>query len=244
MFGSAETIIPIAVAVVVIMVIALSIIIPIIRIINRAGLTIGTLSGHPTWLGILSFSPPFLLITFAFLAFGRLAFVAKGDRVCESPNSRPTPIKRADLICMAQNGDCNAQYTLAYFLETGRNGLKNITEAIEWYRLSAAQGHVEAQVALGDMYSQGKGIARNDIEAETWLLSASEKGAPLAQYKLGCLYQTSPVLKNYIKAYHWLNMAAASGTFGAAQKRDLLERQMSASDIVSAQSLSLSQSNP
>ena len=53
---------------------------------------------------------------------------------------------------------------------------KSATEAVEWYRLAAVQGHAKAQCDLGDMYEAGEGVPQSFVEAELWYRRAAAQG--------------------------------------------------------------------
>jgi len=40
----------------------------------------------------------------------------------------------------------------------------DFSEAVNWYRLAAAQGHIGAQIQLGWMYKNGFGVPKDDVK--------------------------------------------------------------------------------
>jgi TPR repeat protein len=66
-----------------------------------------------------------------------------------------TEDKIAQLQREAQEGDSDAQYSLAYLYENGLGVPKNETKALELYQQAADQGHPEAQENL-DTKSKSK----------------------------------------------------------------------------------------
>ncbi len=79
-------------------------------------------------------------------------------------------------------------------------------------------------------------MIQDDERAFKWLQRAAEAGNARAQFALGRMYYTgSGVPTDKIKAYTWLNLAAAGGANGAASLRDTVRDQLNPEDIVNAQ---------
>ena len=58
------------------------------------------------------------------------------------------------------------------------------TDAVDWFRLAADQGHAAAQGNLGVAYSNGLGVPRNPTEAVRWYRLASDRGYAAAEFAL------------------------------------------------------------
>ena len=58
----------------------------------------------------------------------------------------------------------------------GNGVLKDDTEALKWWRLSAAQGDIYAQNNLGLMYGNGDGVLQDNITSHMWYNIASANG--------------------------------------------------------------------
>ena len=70
--------------------------------------------------------------------------------------------KAAELYrSLAQQGDDDAQYHLAFMYEVGQGVSQNPKEAGRWYRLAAEQGHDGAQYYLAFMYKVGSGVLQD-----------------------------------------------------------------------------------
>lgn len=54
------------------------------------------------------------------------------------------------LMVAALNGNSDAQFKLATVFETGQGVPRNLSQAVEWYKKAAQQGHTAAQIALGE----------------------------------------------------------------------------------------------
>ena len=85
----------------------------------------------------------------------------------------------------ADNGEANAQITLAGMYRKGEHVEKNVAEAIHWYRMAALQGHEHAQLALGTIFMEG--TRKNPLEAKKWLKQAAGQGNSRARALLSQL---------------------------------------------------------
>ena len=98
-----------------------------------------------------------------------------------------------------------------------------------------------ASYTLGYMHMKGQGVLQNYEEAVKWF-KKSAVGNTHAQHALALMYaQGLGVKKSNIFAHMWANIAA-SESMGDSQAesanlRDLIEKQMSATDIARAQNL-------
>ena len=61
----------------------------------------------------------------------------------------------------AENGNVNAQFNLGLFYEHGKGVTKNISQAINWYRIAGEQGDALSLYNLGTLYYKGSGIEQN-----------------------------------------------------------------------------------
>jgi TPR repeat protein len=53
---------------------------------------------------------------------------------------------------------------------------KDDTEAVKWFRKSAALGFPEGQVDLGECFAKGRGVTNDWEEAVKWFSRAAESG--------------------------------------------------------------------
>ena len=76
----------------------------------------------------------------------------------------------------AEQGDTEAQNTLAGLYSSGRGVEQDHKAALKWYKLAAKQGHDLAMYNLGDMYARGQGVTQDNIRAHMWWsLSVSQR---------------------------------------------------------------------
>jgi TPR repeat protein len=103
----------------------------------------------------------------------------------------PTPGTLAEILAAANRGDSTAENTLGVDYAEGSDGLPHDdTQAVEWYKKSAAQGNPRGETNLGDMYLYGRGgLTINYVLAVSWYLKAAQQNFPDAQFRLGALYE-------------------------------------------------------
>ena len=89
---------------------------------------------------------------------------------------------------LAEKGDSASQYQLGAMYRFGKGVKKSNSQAVEWYRKSAAQGNSDAQNNLGVMHELGAGVPKSFSTAARWYGKAADKGDPLAMGNLGVLY--------------------------------------------------------
>ncbi len=107
------------------------------------------------------------------------------------------------------------------------------TDALEWVRGHAQAGIRPAQSAIGIWNITQNGPLE---EAVTFLTAAAEAGDPPAQHQLGLLFISGQgVEQDYVQAHKWLNIAAASGSSAAADKRAVVVDLMTAEQVAKAQ---------
>jgi TPR repeat protein len=71
-----------------------------------------------------------------------------------------------------------------------------------------------------------------------WFRMAAEQGDAAAQLNLGFMYAKGQgVPQDYVQAHLWLNLAAAQGDQDAQERRDILARLMTPTQIAEAQRL-------
>jgi len=95
---------------------------------------------------------------------------------------------------LAEQGDADAQYNLAFMYETGFSVPKDNGKAARWYAPAAEKKHVLAQLRLGLMYLAGAGVKQSEIQAAKLLSAAGERGNKLAAGVNEQLLGTGPEL--------------------------------------------------
>ena len=119
---------------------------------------------------------------------------------------------REDLVRVANEGDAEAQFELAWLYTNGLDGDQSYAEAAKWLDASAQQNHPNAQYYLGLYYYFGHGVEQSYSEAARWLEAASEQGIGEAQLLLGRMYLSGDgVEQNLEEATKWLYLADEQG---------------------------------
>ena len=113
-------------------------------------------------------------------------------------------------------GLAEAQYELGVHLDVGaRQGegtAADLAEAVDWYRLGAAQGHIASQHNLAVMIQAGTGTDASESKAHEWYLRAADHGHLPSQFNLALQYQEGKgVQQSHVKAVEWLRKAADQG---------------------------------
>ena len=110
----------------------------------------------------------------------------EGLKILELASSDMTaPVQAAKKFKLAADaGHAGAQAQFALGLERGQM----LDEAIEFYRMSAAQGHKDGQYGLGSIYMSGEGIPVDFAEARKFFALAGAQGHQVAIQALADAY--------------------------------------------------------
>jgi len=99
----------------------------------------------------------------------------------------------------ADNGDTQAQMTLADLYLGGIGTTRNIHLAVAWLEQAAASGNVHAMIRLGTIYKDmGPAISNGRMQelwpvATGWFIMAAEAGSAEGAYQAGALFETGQV---------------------------------------------------
>jgi TPR repeat protein len=138
----------------------------------------------------------------------------------------------------AEQGKADAQFNLGGMYDYGQGVTQDDKQAVKWYRKAAEQGHPSAQTSLGVMYGRGQGVRQDDKQAVKWYRKAAEQGYVQAQFNLGVRYDNGQgVIQDDVMAHMYFNIAAASGGKNSAEKRGIVAKRMTPSQIEKAQDL-------
>ena len=96
---------------------------------------------------------------------------------------QPAHRQPENLLARAEAGEADAQYVVGNRYATGRGLPQDEAEAVAWYRMAAAQGHVPAMLALSGMYSLGRGVFQDKVLAAKWIILAGRRSTA-AQRKM------------------------------------------------------------
>jgi hypothetical protein len=116
----------------------------------------------------------------------------------------------------ARAGGPNAEFGYGLLLWSGHDGVLDKKSALDWFRLSARQGHYLAQIMLGKMLGDTRVDAnlRNPVEGYAWFMAA---GAPKAAAKVIATLdpteaQAAGVLGREYQAKYGKTRPASNGT--------------------------------
>jgi TPR repeat protein len=137
----------------------------------------------------------------------------------------------------ADQGDAEAQNNLGTLYATGQGVPLDCVEAVRLYRLAAAQDDLEGMTNLASMYLQGRGVERDTALAFQVFTKAAERGYAVAQNNLALMYANGESVKrDFVRAYLWLDLAAAEIP-KAATVRDDLAKEMTSAQLAQARQL-------
>ena len=126
---------------------------------------------------------------------------------------------------------------LGRMYEEGRGVPRDDRLVVELFRKADEQRNVLGQFNLGRMYEDW-GVPKDDKLAVQWFRKAAEQGNARAQFNLGRIYiEGRGVPKNYVYAYMWMNIAASDGFEKAVKEQNILEKEMTPSQIKEAKEL-------
>jgi TPR repeat protein len=136
--------------------------------------------------------------------------------------------------------------------------------ALKEFKPLAEQGHGEAQFNLGLMYNNGQGVILDHVTAFKWFKLAAEHNKAVKQegaesvvkayealhkymqvtyinhamYNLGAMYNNGDgVIQDFVRAYMWMNIAASQGHENAVLGRDMVQNNMTPSQVEKAKQL-------
>ena len=145
------------------------------------------------------------------------------------PDASPEEIQQfQENLNAAENGDAQAQFRLGKMYFHGAGVVRDVSEAVRWFRLAADQGVAGATSELGFMYRFGLGVRQDetestklqqaaaekgnptdDEEAIRWFRKAAEGGYARAQWSFGNLYESGiEVPQDAKEAFRWYHEAA------------------------------------
>ncbi len=116
----------------------------------------------------------------------------------------------------AAAGDVKAQTQLGNSYLFGKGVMKDVAQAVLWFKKAAERGDANAECALGSIYSAGlQGVPLDYSEAVRWYRKAAEQGNASGQYNLGMMYSTGQgVPQDSRLAMTWFRKSAEQGDMG------------------------------
>jgi len=124
-----------------------------------------------------------------------------------------------------------AQYQLG-FIYQNVGPVRDLDEAIRFYRMAASDGNAKAQLNLANMFAKGVGVRKDIKKAISYYRDAALQGQARAMRALAGIYETAEGKSRDVKsAYGWYYLAAKRGSNKAKQKVKTYNRQLKSSEI-------------
>jgi TPR repeat protein len=106
----------------------------------------------------------------------------------------------------AASSDVVAQFSLGALLYYGGSDL---TQAVDWLRKAAGQGHADAEFHVAQLYDFGFGVAPDERQALEWYRRSAEHGSAHGQRAVGDFYRKGRVVAaDAGEAARWYRRAA------------------------------------
>ncbi len=171
--------------------------------------------------------------TFLLLAFLSLPFAAPNAQTTKlAPTFKEAAALYSDenfaaayeiAVPLATKGDVKAQILLGEMYEFGRGRKIDISNAMQWYEMAAAQEHQGAMFRLGMLNLTGKAGSLDPSKAREWFTRAAAAGHMQASNELGLLYyQGNGVPASPVEAAKYIRKAAEAGLAQAQYNLGLL----------------------
>lgn len=152
------------------------------------------------------------LIAASMLTAPAFADVKDGVDAWQSGNY---PAAVAEWRPLALAGDADAQFNLGQAYKLGRGVPADLTQAEDWYRRAAKQGHLQAEDNLGLILF----TANRRVEAMPFIINSAARGEPRAQYVLGTAHFNGDLAaQDWPRAYALTKRASDAG-LGIASAR-------------------------
>ena len=120
---------------------------------------------------------------------------------------------------LANKGNVNAQFNLAWMYEEGKGVVKDNQQAIIWYTKAAQQGDIKSQTNLGVIYANEENILRDYKLALIWFTKSASQRDASAQNNLGWMYEMGKGTdKDKKQAIYWYTKSAQQGNINAKSK--------------------------
>ncbi|GBB95369.1 hypothetical protein RclHR1_02520004 [Rhizophagus clarus] len=119
---------------------------------------------------------------------------------------------KENLEKVAENGEEEAMFELAFFYKKGEGTKRNLEKAFYWYQKAAENGNKKAMNNLAICYENGEGTERNLKKAFYWYQKAAENGNEKSINNLAICYENGEgTEKSLEKAFYWYQKATENG---------------------------------
>ncbi len=137
---------------------------------------------------------------------------AVADASAEPPIVVPSSVGPTSLVEAAKDGDPIALFEIGSRYTDGRGVDTDLSEAANWYKLSADRGFAPAQYRIGTLFEKGTGITRDIEKAMDYYQKAADAGNVSAMHNLAVLFASGAKEEpDYKAAARWFEQAAELG---------------------------------
>ena len=142
-----------------------------------------------------------------------------------------------DLSPLADDGNVEAQFYMAYMYETGKGVPVDLEQAAHWYLSAAEQGEPKAQFNLAAAFESARGVETDLVQTHRWYLASAESGFLRAQYKVAEIYLSGAGLyePDLIQAYKWFNLCGRERHRDARKRKRRVAHMMDPYDLAEAE---------
>ena len=129
-----------------------------------------------------------------------------------------------ECLPLAQTGDRDAAFILARVYAKGVEGEPDWIKAVEWVKISAANGHPEAAYNLAIAFERGKGTPRDIAKAIEYYHLSAEAGNGKAMRNLAALYEKGEfVSQDLAFAFELFQRSAETGLSDSQLKTGIMQ---------------------
>jgi len=145
--------------------------------------------------------------------------------------------KTADESISDATGKSEYQQGLAYAFGDGVP--QNDRNAFNLFYAAAEKGYALAQYKVGVAYAYGEGVRQDNKEAAEWYQKAAVQGYTIAQRNLAMMYlDGNGIQQDKVHALAWYNVVASQGNAMDIRRRDILEKELSETELSQSQEIS------
>jgi TPR repeat protein len=135
-----------------------------------------------------------------------------------------------------QEGGDDSAYRLALLYLSGRGVIKDVEEALKWFKRASEGGNIDAKKSIANLYDTGGEVGYDATMASKLYLEVALTGDVWSQRLLGFRYRNGNGLSvDSVESYAWFNVCASSDDSVAAMERDEAAKTLTRAQILAAQ---------
>jgi len=186
----------------------------------------------------------FISILTIFSYANSFAQVTDSDRLFKTATDFVKEKKYADAVSifeeLARNDEHDAQYNLAYLINSGKGTTKNYSEALFWAFLSKLGNIEKAEELTEDLVKIVPEKVLKEVREKVLqhLLARFDNKEKAVLTQLGDFYLLVLDEQDFENAYLWYSVASALGVENSGDIRDKVEKELEPDTIIKIQALS------